>query len=389
MSAAIRVADVIRCCWKTLNAARALPPHAARAARQILRCRTAALGGHLHACGQCGSQVPVYNSCQTRHCPTCQASARQKWLDARLGDVLPVQYFHVVFTLPHDLNALVDANRRLLLGELFATVNWVLQRFARDPQWRLEGQLGYLALLHTWTQRLTLHFHVHCLVPGGVWREKTGTWHPCRRKWLFRKDSLADAFRNRYLRRLESLRRRGKLSFSGRAAALAGPDAWDALTSSLRARRWIVFPKEVPASPQKALEYLARYTHKVAISDRRIKALENGQVTYTWRDRADGNREKTQTLGAGDFTMRFLSHILPEGFHKIRYHGWMSAANRKPVLAAIRRALGAEPPPPRCKEPVRERILRETGVDITLCPHCGKGSLRMTAVLIPRTRGHP
>jgi len=389
MRVAIRVADVIRCCWETLNAARALPPHAARAARHILRCRTAALGGHIHACEQCGSQVPVYNSCQTRHCPSCQASARQKWLDARLGDVLPVQYFHVVFTLPHTLNALVDANRRLLLGELFSTVNWVLQSFARDPQWRLDGQLGYLALLHTWTQRLTLHFHIHCLVPGGVWRERTRTWKPCRSKWLFRKNSLAAAFRNRYLQRLGSLHRRGKLSYGGGAAALADPRTWEALISTLRAERWIVFPKSVPASPQKALEYLARYTHKVAISDSRIKALENGQVTYTWRDRADGNREKRQTISAGDFTMRFLAHILPDGFHKIRYYGWMSAANRIPVLSAIRSTLGAEPPPPPRKEPVPKRILRETGVDITLCPHCGKGSLRMTAVLIPRTRGHP
>ncbi len=176
---------------------------------------------------------------------------------------------------------------------------------------------------------------------------------------------------------------------SGRAAALADPRAWETLTAALRGQRWIVFPKEVPASPRKALEYLARYTHKVAIGDRRIKALENGRVTYTWRDRADGNRVKEQTISAGDFSMRFLSHVLPDGFHKIRYHGWMSAANRKPVLAAIRRAIGAEPPPPPLKEPVRERILRETGLDITLCPHCGKGSLRITAVLIPRTRGHP
>ena len=170
MSAALRVADVIRACWESYNRAHAVPPQAVKAVRHILRCRTAALGGHIHQCDQCGSEVPVYNSCQTRHCPTCQTSAKEKWLDARLSEVLPVQYFHVVFTVPHFLNALIDANRTLLLGELFGVVNWVLQHFAQDPQWRLEGQLGFLAILHTWTQRLKLHFHIHCIVPGGVWR---------------------------------------------------------------------------------------------------------------------------------------------------------------------------------------------------------------------------
>ncbi|MFZ4398383.1 MAG: IS91 family transposase, partial [Kiritimatiellia bacterium] len=176
MSAAFRVADVIRSCWESVNATTALPPHVAKAVRHMLRCRTAALGGHLHQCDCCGSEVPMYNSCQTRHCPTCQTSAQEKWLDARLAEVLPVQYFHVVFTLPHELNDLVNANRSLLLGELFGVVNWVLQRFARDPRWRLQGQLGFLAILHTWTQRLNQHFHVHAIVPGGVWREASGQW---------------------------------------------------------------------------------------------------------------------------------------------------------------------------------------------------------------------
>ena len=154
MSAALRVADVIRSCWESYNRAHAVPPQAAKAVGHILRCRTAVLGGHIHQCDRCGSEVPVYNSCQTRHCPTCQTSAKEKWLDARLAEVLPVQYFHVVFTLPHSINALIDANRSLLLGELFGTVNWVFQRFAHDPKWRLKGQLGFLAILHTWTQRL-------------------------------------------------------------------------------------------------------------------------------------------------------------------------------------------------------------------------------------------
>lgn len=395
MSAALRVADVIRSCWESYNRAHALPPHAVKAVRHILRCRTAALGGHIHQCDECGREVPLYNSCQTRHCPTCQTSAKEKWLDARLAEVLPVQYFHVVFTLPHDLNALIDANRNLLLGELFAVVNWVLQHFAQDPQWRLEGQLGFLAILHTWTQRLKLHFHVHCIVPGGVWRATSRQWVPCRGKWLFRKESLADAFRNRYLGRLRALRRRGKLRYTGRAAPLADAAAWEALLAPLENQSWIVFPKPTPDDPSLALEYVARYTHKVAIGDSRVKAIENGRVTYSWRDRSEDNIEKLETIPVELFTRRFLAHILPDGFHKIRYFGWMTAANRKAILVAIRQAIHAEQPPAMSAvegpasspETLIERIRRKTGVDITLCPHCGKGHLKKTDRLLFPDRG--
>jgi hypothetical protein len=368
-----------------------------KAVRHILRCRTSALGGHIHQCDHCGSEVPLYNSCQTRHCPTCQTSAKEKWLDARLAEVLPVQYFHVVFTLPHLLNGLIDANRRLLLGELFGTVNWVLQHFAQDPEWRLEGQLGFLAILHTWTQRLQRHFHLHCIVPGGVWRspaqppgedgraasdgagrEDPGQWVPCRGKWLFREESLADAFRNRYVRRLRALRRRGKLRYTGRAAPLADAAAWEALLAPLENQSWIVFPKPAPDDPSLALDYIARYTHKVAIGDSRIKAIANGRVTYSWRDRSADNIEKLETIPVELFTRRFLAHILPDGFHKIRYFGWMTAANRQAILAAIRQAMHAEPPPAPAPESLIERIRRKTGVDLTLCPYCGKGHLRKT-----------
>ena len=180
MAAALRVADVIRSCWEAYNRTQSLPPHVVKAMRHILACRTKALGGHIHQCDQCGSEVPMYNSCQDRHCPTCQTSAKEKWLSKRRRELLPVEYFHSVFTLPHSLNGLIDANRRLLLGELFGVVNWVLQAFAHDPRWRLEGELGFLAVLHTWDQKIKRHFHLHCIVPGGVWREHTGQWVHCR-----------------------------------------------------------------------------------------------------------------------------------------------------------------------------------------------------------------
>ena len=379
----LRVADVLRECWKAFNREHRLPPHVAKAVRSILACRTSRLGGHIHACDQCGSQVPVYNGCQTRHCPSCQGKARRKWLEDRCADLLPAEYFHVVFTLPHGLNGLIDANRKLLLSELFSVVGWVLQRFAHDPQWRLEGELGYLALLHTWTQRLQEHFHLHCLVPGGVWREATGEWKPCRRKWLFKKDALADAFRNRYIKRLRALRKQDKLAYSGGCAALADESAWEALLSALESQRWIVYPKATPGKPAKALEYLARYTHKVAISDSRIQKIENGRVTYTWRDRADNNTEKPDTIPVEEFTKRFCTHILPERFHKIRYGGWMSAARRKKTLEAIREAIGAQPPEP------QERATGGDTFDHTLCPHCNKGHLHKTDIRIQPCKARP
>ncbi len=389
MSATVRVSDAVRGCWRKYNREHALPPHVGDAVRHILDCRTAALGGHLHQCDQCGGEVPLYNSCQNRNCPSCQSSAKEKWLSARRLELLPVQYFHCVFTVPHELNELISVNRRIVFAELFRTVNWVLQRFAHDPQWRLEGQLGFIALLHTWSQRLHRHFHIHCLVPGGVWREQTREWVPCRNRWLFRKDSLATAFRNRFIKRLESLRRRGKLQFRGKAVALAGDGAWERLLERLHTLKWVVFPKVVPAEPVKALEYLSRYTHKVAISDYRILSVGARSVTFSWRDRDDGNTVKEMTLPLTEFTRRFLNHILPRGFHKVRYYGWMAAAKRKVALPAIRAALGADAPPEEEPQDLVERIRERTGVDIRLCPLCAKGHLCRTGRTIPKTRAPP
>ena len=378
MPAALRVADVLRTCWKPYNRAQRLPPHVAKAVRSILKCRTSELGGHIHACDHCGSELPMYNGCQTRHCPSCQSSAKETWLDARRAELLPVQYFHVVFTLPHSLNGLIDANRKVLLGELFNVVGWVLQHFAHDPQWRLEGELGYVAMLHTWTQKLQEHFHIHCIVPGGAWRAETKEWIPCRNKWLFKKESLADAFRNRYIKRLRSLRKRGKLAYGGPAAALEAEPVWDALLEELSEATWIVFPKATPDDPTQAFEYMARYTHKVAISDYRIKEINKGMVTYSWRDRSEDNIEKLDSIPVEEFTKRFLRHILPERFHKIRYGGWMSSAKRKKALPAIQEAIVEALPETQPKETLQERILRKSGVDITLCPNCKKGHLNKT-----------
>ena len=386
----LRVADVFRAHWQEYRAVHPVAGHPARVVQHLLDCRTAALGGHLYRCDDCGREVPLYNSCQDRHCPTCQTLRKQEWLEARRAEILPVPYFHVVFTLPHALNPLIAANRKRLLATLFGTVNWVLQHFAADPQWKLHGQLGFVAVLHTWTQQLLLHYHLHCLVPGGAWNAATGRWTSAHRKFLFGKAALAKAFRARFIRRLQSLRRRGQLQYTGAAAVLASPTAWNDFIQQLWAPTWVVYPKATGKNPEQALDYLARYTHKVAISDYRLLKLHDGQVTFAWRDRADENRLKTCSLPAVQFIGRFLLHILPRGFTKVRAYGWLSSANKTTALAAIRQALQVEPPPPPPEETVPERILRLTGVDVRRCPGCGHSALHLVGQLAPqRARAPP
>ncbi len=387
-TAHLRVADVFRVHWPEYCQTHPVARPVAKAVRHILQCRTAALGGHLYRCDACGSEVPLYNSCRDRHCPTCQTVAKQDWLEDRLAELLPVQYFHTVFTLPHNLNPLIDANRTLLLGEFFAVVNWVLQSFAADPQWRLEGQLGFLAMLHTWTQKLQEHFHLHCIIPGGVWQAETRTWVPCRNNFLFGKQALCDAFRNRFLQRLAALRRQDKLVFRDGATTLADPERWDAFLRELADTRWVAWPQPTAAGPDQALDYLARYVHRVAIGDHRILSIANGNVRFSYRDRADDNRRKEMDLPAAEFIQRFLYHILPPGFQKARYYGWLSPINKKTALVAIRQALHAEPPSPPPEETAPERILRLTGMDVRRCPICNTGHLTNVGRL-PRARDGP
>ena len=384
-----RVAEVFRFGWKEYDGSHCVPIRLARVVRHILTCRTAALGGHLHRCDTCGAEVPLYNSCRDRHCPTCQTLRKQRWLEQRRAEVLPVPYFHVVFTLPHALNPLIAANRTLLLGELFGSVNWVLLRFAADPQWKLCGQIGFIAVLHTWTQRLTAHYHLHCLVAGGAWNEDESVWRNAHNRYLFGKDALATCFQARFIRRIESLRRRGKLRYEGEhGAALAETAAWDAFIRRLWQSKWIVYPKATAKNPEQALDYLGRYTHRVAISDHRILDVRNNQVTFAWRDRSDDNRSKTLTIPVADFIGRFLLHVLPRGFQKVRAYGWLSPRNKKTSLAVIRASIRAPAPPaaPEQETPV-ERILRLIGVDVTKCPHCKQGHLDYIGQLPPARAG--
>jgi len=349
----------------------------------IERCRTPALGGHLDRCDACGYELPSYNSCRNRHCPKCQTIAKERWLQERREDLLPVGYFHLVFTLPHELNPLVLCNKRALLALLFTAVADTLQAFAHDPQWRLQGQLGFLAVLHTWSQTLIDHFHLHCLIPGGV-LQHDGSWQSARQSFLFRTHSLAKAFRSRYLGLLDRCYRQNTLLFVGSTSPLAAPEQFARFTDSLRGKPWIVYAKRPFAGPQQVLDYLGRYTHRVAISNHRILSIHDDRVTFSYRDRRDHNRKKQMSLDAQEFIRRFLLHVLPPGFTKIRHFGFLANPCKADNLKRIREQLGEGPLPAAPQAPaesVADMMLRITGQDISRCPRCQQGRLARIAEL--------
>lgn len=376
-AASPELADIFRTFGESYRARYPVDEQQRKAMHLIQRCRTAYLGGHLYRCDECGSEVPVYNSCRNRHCPKCQTLAKEQWLADRKSELLPVGYYHNVFTLPHDFNPLVACNKKLMLDMLFEAVNYTLQAFAHDPQWRLKGELGFLAILHTWSQQLIDHYHLHCVIPAGVLRAD-GSWRSARSEYLFKTSSLADCFRNQYCRLLEKAYRKGRLAFDGRAEALSEPSAFGDLLTRMRGIRWIAYSKQPFAGPEQVLEYLGRYTHRVAIGNHRILSVQNEQVTFTWRQRKEPDPDKQiqhMTLPVHEFIRRFLLHVLPEGFHKIRHFGFLSNRYRTANIQRIRAQLDRDPPAPAAEESLEEIMLRLTGKDITRCPHCGKGQL--------------
>lgn len=335
-------------------------------------CRTPVLGGHLEKCDHCSFERPAYNSCRNRHCPKCQSLAKEKWLNDRRSELLPVGYFHLVFTIPHLLNPLILSNKKILLGFLFEAVNEVLTTFAKDRQWRLSGRIGFIAVLHTWSQTLMDHFHLHCLIPAGVLAFDEDRWINARRKYLFRNESLAKAFRRIYLRKLRLAHDRGDLIFPGKAEVFQSSEAFARLLFEVGCKKWIVFAKRPFATPDKVLAYLGGYTHRVAISNHRIVSVHEGKVTFTYRDRSDQNKKKQITLDAVEFIRRFLLHVLPDGFMKIRYYGFLSHRHKKRCVALIRALINPKRVyPEKVNETTLAIIERLTGRDINCCPQCG------------------
>jgi predicted Zn-ribbon and HTH transcriptional regulator len=372
------VADVFRLYGDNYRQSHSLPYEKIKVMHHIEVCRTAELGGHIQQCDQCGFEQIAYNSCRDRHCPKCQCLVKEQWLNDRKAELLPCGYFHFVFTLPHDLNPIILCNKKITLQILFSAVSETLQAFAKDPQWRLEGQLGFIAVLHTWSQTLMDHFHLHCLIPAGALSFKKDRWIPAKESFLFRIESLAKAFKNCYLQKLKSAYQNQNLIFPGNTTHFASENGFQKLLTSLFKANWIAYAKRPFADPVQVLEYLGRYTHRVAISNNRIISIDNGKVSFTYQDRQRNNEIRKMTLDAHEFIRRFLLHILPMGFMKIRYFGFLSHKNKREAIALLRKLIDPEATlPEKFSETIIEIMLRLTGKDITCCPECKKGKMKM------------
>jgi hypothetical protein len=355
-----------------------------RARPAIETCRTAALGGHRDTC-ETGGAVPIsYNSCRNRHCPKCQTLATERWLNARRAQLLPVEYFHLVFTLPHTLNPLAQGNPRVVYSLLFPAVPATLTAFARHPR-HLGGDLGGTAILHTWGQNLSQHLHLHWVVTGGALAPDGARWFPAPPGFLSPVRALATVFRGKYLAALRRAFATGALRFAGALAPpLAEPAAFATWLDQLRRPDWVVYANRPFAGPAPVLEYFGRYTHRVALSNDRLLRLDDGIVRFRWKDYTDGDRVKVMALEAEEFIRRFLLHVVPDGFVRIRLFGLLANRTRHAKLARCRELLA---PPPAPAVPLRESVhalmRRLTGLDIARCVVCQQGPLRRTAILAP------
>jgi hypothetical protein len=301
---------------------------------------------------------------------------KEKWLNDRKSELLGCSYFHLVFTLPHDLNPIILCNKKSTLNILFAAVNQTLQAFGKDPQWRLEGRLGFISVLHTWSQTLIDHFHLHCLIPAGALSFTKDRWIPANDKYLFKITSLASAFKKRYLKLLFDAYLKDELVFSKKTAPLMSKQNFQQLTNAVSKAKWIAYAKRPFAGPDQVLEYLGRYTHRVAISNNRIISIDNGKVTFTYKNRKKDDEIKKITLDADEFIRRFLLHVLPKGLMKIRYFGFLSHTNKKKDIALIRKLIDPDAKlPEKINESISEMMLRLTGIDISCCPQCKKGKM--------------
>ncbi len=372
----VEMADIFRRYADDYRRSHAVSYQQLKVMRHIEICRTAVLGGHVEQCDQCAFELIAYNSCRDRHCPKCQTLTKEQWLNDRKAELLPCGYFHLVFTLPHDLNPIILSNKKTALNILFAAVNQTLQAFAKDPQWRLEGRIGFISVLHTWSQTLIDHFHLHCLIPAGALSFKKDKWIPASDNYLFKIISLALEFKKRYLNLLSTAYLKDQLIFTKKTAALKSKPNFQQLINCVSKKKWIAYAKRPFAGPQQVLEYLVRYTHRVAISNNRIISIDNGRVTFTYKDRQKDNEIKKMTLDADQFIRRFLLHVLPKGFFKIRYFGFLAHTNKKKDIPLIRKLIDPDATlPEKINESISEIMLRLTGIDISCCPNCKKGKL--------------
>ena len=372
--------------------AASLFPAQRRVMTAIEVCRTAALGGHLERCDCCNHERPCYDSCGDRHCPKCQSLARAEWVEKRTSEVLDTHYFRVVFTIPEQVASIAYQNKGLVYGILFRATAETLSTIAADPQ-HLGAEIGFFAILHSWGQNLFFHPHLHCVVPDGGISLDGARWISCRPNFFLPVKVLSRLFRRLFLQYLQEAFDAGKLRFFTSLQALQDPQAFNRHLDLLRDVEWVVYAKPSFAGPQQVVDYVGRYTHRVAISNHRIVDIEDGQVKFKWRDYRDNNQQKTMPLTADEFIRRFLLHVLPSGFHRIRYYGFLGNRHRKEKLEHCRQLLGMASPKegsaePTIQEDYRDRYERLTGRSLRECPVCHRG--RMIAVkALPQVRSSP
>lgn len=383
----LEVADVFRGYGEAYRAQHeaSMSPAQHHIMQAIENCRTAALGGHLEQCDNesCRHQRIAYNSCRNRHCPKCQSLARAAWIEDRKAELLEVPYFHLVFTLPEELARIAYHNKAVVYNLLFAATADTLLTLAADPK-HLGAQIGFFAVLHTWGQNLMHHPHLHCVVPGGGLSPDGKRWVSSRPGFFLPVRVLSRFFRRRFLERLQQTFDRGELKFFSALEPLREPQAFSAYLEPLRRKEWVVYAKAPFAGPEQVLDYVGRYTHRVAISNSRLLNIEDGKVTFRYKDYRNGNAQKTMTLEAHEFIRRFLLHVLPQGFHRIRYYGLLGNRHRAAALEHCRELLQMTPLEPCEPEPpsdYRKQYETLTGHSLDQCPRCLTGHMRLLARL--------
>ncbi len=352
-----------------------------KAMRAIITCRTSALGGHLSRCDNCNYELISYNSCRNRHCPKCQAIQKERWISARQAELLPVEYFHVVFTLPHDINPLAQNKPRIIYNLLFQAASETLLQFSLNPKW-MGAKPSITMVLHTWGQNINQHIHVHCVVSGGG-LTKNGQWRNCKKKFLFPVRALSKVFKAKYIGQLN-------IALNNKDVNLLSNHNLDIqkFISSLYRSDWVVYAKPPFANPEQVLAYLGRYTHRIAIGNQRLVHFKQGTVSFKWRDYADNSKQKVMSLNVNEFIRRYLLHVLPKGFQRLRHYGLL--ANRHKILY-LRQAKAALKQPEIKSitvESIEEIMFRITGTDISLCPQCGANKFKKIITLLPQWITH-
>ncbi|AHF06205.1 IS91 family transposase [Desulfitobacterium metallireducens] len=383
------VADIFREFGPKYRKAHKLTQHTHKVMNAIERCRTSAMGGHVEECDTCGHIKISYNSCRNRHCPKCQGLAREKWLLARERDLLPVGYFHIVFTVPNDLNAFALRNQKEIYTLLFKASSETLMELGKDSKY-LGAEIGHISILHTWGQNLMDHPHVHCIVPAGGLSLDGERWIHSRKNFFIPIKVISRVYRGKFMAYFKEACQKGKIKFEGELQRFVNTEELKVLVNALYQKEWIVYCKEPFSNPMKVMEYLGRYTHRVAISNERIIGIKKGRVSFKWKDYADQNKHKTMELEGEEFIRRFLLHVLPLKFVKIRHYGILSNRSRNIKLTRcqdifeIKKEKRAE-----TKHTWEELLLQIKGIDVRSCPICHKGKMIKKELILPKAYSPP